>query len=121
MASSTSMTFVHYGSSIKEVSCNETKLATYKKNIKNEFKSMDDSLTKMKGYYKSLRDAATGQVKVTMDQAVDALGKVATANSNWNKELESKINTVVQDYANSIYGSILDELAQAATDLSGLK
>ena len=121
MASSTTMTFTHYGSSITEVSCNETKLTTYKKNIKSEFKSMDESLTKMKGYYKSLKDVSTGQVKVTMDQAVDALAKVATANSNWNKELESKINTVVQDYASSIYGSILDDLAKAATDLSALK
>jgi hypothetical protein len=106
----------------KTLYINNEKVAVYKKNLKDDFAEIELAISNAKKCFDNIANdkGTSGQVKTTMQKASAALKTVGEKNSNWNKGIESKINKVVQAYAQSVLGSLLDDLAQSATDLSKL-
>lgn len=102
---------------------NYEKVEGYKKNLKQDFSNMEQSLAAMKKYFDAIaNDSGTsGQVKTTMQKASNALKTVGEKNKNWNTGIDNKINSVVQAYVQSVLGSLLKDLEQSATDLGKLK
>ena len=107
----------------KTLFINNDKVAEYKKQLKQDFQNINTCITETKKCFDAIAGdkGTSGQVKTTMQKASGALKTVGEKNANWNSSINNKINSVVQKYAQSVLGSLLDDLKKSATDLGNLK
>ena len=102
---------------------NNEKVTGYKKSLKKDFTDINNCINEMKKCFDAIANdkGTSGQVKTTMQKASAALKTVGDKNANWNNNINSKIDSVVQKYAQSVLSGLLNDLKQSATDLGNLK